>query len=125
MPVTEEWSKNPKAEVDIQCESCRNRYSIQEGLKEEGVEIPGRTAITEIFWLCPVCFHRKHSCYMSPELRVRQYSLKKTLVEYNKTHTSTDFGVYLKDQKAYQKVFDQEQVDIRRSLEENRERSTT
>lgn len=120
--ITEEWAKNPKAEVLIECQNCHQKHHIEEILKEEPFPVPYKPKTTEVFWLCPDCGFRKHSFYMTPELRLRQQQLHLSLSKFNKSHESMDWEGYRKARASYQQAFDHEQAYVLRQIGAGNER---
>lgn len=116
--ITEEWAKNPKAEVKVRCDSCKKQFPIEEMLKEEAVPVHYHPDATEAFWLCPSCGFRKHSFYLTNELRAYQERLRAGLAIYNRTHSSTDFEKHRKTQRGYQVAFDNVQLMMAQKLKE-------
>src|SRR5262245_4975715 len=104
--ITEEWAKNPKAKVKVECQFCHAKHSVEAMLREEPFPVSGKALATEVLLVCPTCQGRRHSYYMTPELRSVQEILHLALQRYNKSHSSQDFEEYRKAQKQYQRAFD-------------------
>lgn len=114
--ITEEWAKNPKAEIKVKCQFCNKQHEIKSFLREEVVPLFPFSGLIEAVWVCPTCEGRKHAYYLTSELKKKQKELKELLAVYNSDHSSASFDRYRQAQKAYQKLFDHVQALVAERL---------
>lgn len=106
--ITQEYAKNPEAEVNIKCFRCRREFPVSEMLKEEPLP-PPRETVVEGLLVCPSCGARKHTYYMTEALRYKQTVLAELLATWTASHDPRDWSKYRIAQKQYQQTFDNTQ----------------
>lgn len=114
--ITEEWAKNPKAEIQIQCQFCKSRHKIEDFLKHEALSVDGYPDLIDVFWFCSTCQGRKHAYYLTNSLLQKQVELKEMLAVYNKSHSSADFDRHRRAVRVYQTAFDNLQLNVKTKL---------